>query len=77
MLSYIQGFYPLADLILIGAGYAFSQYIVLRSGTFSIATSGLAAIGAYTAAILTVRHGLIPRSQSESRPRRAWPRRWF
>ena len=60
MLSYIRGFYPLADLILIGAGYAFSQYIVLRSGTFSIATSGLAAIGAYTAAILTVRHGLHP-----------------
>lgn len=51
---------PLLDLILIGTGYAFSQYVVLRSGTFSVATAGLAAIGAYFAAIMTVKVGWHP-----------------
>jgi branched-chain amino acid transport system permease protein len=57
LLSFVKGYLPLLDLILMGAGYAFSQYIVLRSGTFSVATAGLASIGAYCAAILTVKLG--------------------
>ena len=32
----------------------YSQYVVLRSGVFSVATAGLASIGAYTLATLTV-----------------------
>ena len=60
MLATLRGYLPLVDLILVGAGYALSQYVVLRSGTFSVATAGLAAIGAYSAAILTVTYGLHP-----------------
>jgi branched-chain amino acid transport system permease protein len=33
---------------------------VFRAGTFSVATSGFAALGAYAAAILTVKHGVPP-----------------
>lgn len=51
---------PLVDLILIGTGYAFSQYVVLRSGTFSVATPGFAAIGAYFTAIMSVKVGVHP-----------------
>lgn len=51
---------PLLDLIFIGTGYALSQAIVFRAGTFSVATSGFAALGAYCTAILTVKHGLHP-----------------
>jgi acyl-coenzyme A thioesterase PaaI-like protein len=50
MLAFFKSYLPLLDLILVGAGYAFSQYIVLRSGTFSVATAGMASIGAYAAA---------------------------
>lgn len=45
----------LFDLILIGAGYAFSQYLFLRAGSFSVATAGLAAVGAYSSAWLVMR----------------------
>ncbi len=51
-------FRPLFDLFLIHLGFAYSQYIVLRAGAFSIGNVGLSAIGAYTAAILTVQFGL-------------------
>lgn len=51
---------PLLDLICIGTGYALSQAIVFRAGTFSVATSGFAALGAYCAAILTVKQGFHP-----------------
>lgn len=52
----LASYIPIVDLILLGIGYAFSQFIVMRSGTFSIATAGIAAIGAYGAAILVVRY---------------------
>jgi branched-chain amino acid transport system permease protein len=48
---------PLIGLILLNCGFAMSQYIVLRAGVFSIATAGLAALGAYTAAILAMHYG--------------------
>ena len=60
MMNFLAPHFPLFDLIFIGTGYALSQAIVFRAGTFSVATSGFAALGAYAAAILTVKHGLHP-----------------
>jgi branched-chain amino acid transport system permease protein len=41
MMNLIAPHLPLLDLIFIGTGYALSQAIVFRAGTFSVATSGL------------------------------------
>ncbi len=60
MMDFLAPHLALFDLIFIGTGYALSQAIVFRAGTFSVATSGFAALGAYAAAILTVKHGLHP-----------------
>ena len=60
MMSFLTPHLPLLDLIFIGTGYALSQAIVFRAGTFSVATSGFAALGAYAAAILTVKQGVHP-----------------
>ncbi|MGE0768537.1 MAG: branched-chain amino acid ABC transporter permease [Hyphomicrobiaceae bacterium] len=49
---------PLFDLFLISAGFALSQYIVLRAGVFSIGTVGVVAIGAYVGAILMTNYGI-------------------
>lgn len=43
---------PLFDVVLIHCGLAMSQYIVLRAGAFSLATAGLASLGAYAGGIL-------------------------
>lgn len=51
---------PQFDLFLLGLGFAFSQQIVLRAGVFSIATAGLASVGAYAVAILVQRYNLPP-----------------
>jgi branched-chain amino acid transport system permease protein len=50
----------LFDAFLLGCGFAFSQYIALKAGVFSIATAGLASIGAYATAIMATRWGLGP-----------------
>lgn len=60
MMSLIAPHLPLLDLIFIGTGYALSQAIVFRAGTFSVATSGFAALGAYGTAILVVKQGFSP-----------------
>jgi branched-chain amino acid transport system permease protein len=60
MMDFIAPHLALLDLIFIGTGYALSQAIVFRAGTFSVATSGFAALGAYCAAILVVSHGMHP-----------------
>jgi len=60
MMDLIAPHLPLLDLIFIGTGYALSQAIVFRAGTFSVATSGFAALGAYCTAILTVKAGWHP-----------------
>lgn len=60
MMNFFAPHLPLLDLIFVGTGYALSQAIVFRAGTFSVATSGFAAVGAYAAAILTVKHGFQP-----------------
>ena len=57
-MSFVYAYQPLLDLLLINAGFALSQYVVLRAGVFSIATPGIVAIGAYTAAIMMARHGI-------------------
>ena len=58
MVDFFIAYRPLFDLFLLHTGYALGQYVVLRSGTFSIANAGLTAIGAYLAASLTVKLGL-------------------
>src|SRR6056297_3367174 len=60
MSGFIAGYIPLLDLYLIHLGLAFSQYIVLRAGVFSLATAALAGVGAYTAGIFAVKLGLHP-----------------
>lgn len=42
----------LLDVALIHCGLALSQYIVLRAGAFSLATAGIASLGAYCAGLL-------------------------
>ncbi len=57
-MHYFLIYQSLIDIVLINCCLAFSQYVVLRAGVFSLASSGIASIGAYAAAILTVRHGM-------------------
>jgi branched-chain amino acid transport system permease protein len=47
----------LVETILIYIGFAFSQYVVLRAGVFSVATVALAGIGGYTAGLCSLRLG--------------------
>jgi branched-chain amino acid transport system permease protein len=58
MIDFFIAYRPLFDVFLLHTGYALGQYVVLRSGTFSIANAGLSAIGAYMAASLTLKLGL-------------------
>ena len=58
MTDFIAGYLPLANLVILNCGLALSQYAVLRAGVFSVATAGLASIGAYTAGILILRYGV-------------------
>ena len=58
MIDFFIAYRPVVDLFLLSVGFAFSQWIVLRAGAFSVANAALTSIGAYTAAILTVDHGV-------------------
>ncbi len=49
---FIATYRPLFDLICIYCVLAFSQYVALRAGLFSLATPGFAAIGGYAGAFL-------------------------
>lgn len=60
MSTFLIGYQPVFDFFLLGIGFAFSQWIVLRAGMFSVATAGFASIGAYTAGILAVDYGVTP-----------------
>ncbi|MGE0503638.1 MAG: branched-chain amino acid ABC transporter permease [Rhizobiaceae bacterium] len=51
----IYAYQALLNLVLINAGLALSQYIVLRAGVFSIATVGFASLGAYSTALMVMR----------------------
>lgn len=57
-MNFILGYMPLLDLFLLHLGLAYSQWLVLRSGVFSLATVGLAGVGAYTGGILAVSFAL-------------------
>ncbi len=57
MSNFFTVYHHLFDVFLIGCGYALSQWVVMRAGVFSVATAGLASIGAYCAAILTTKYG--------------------
>lgn len=57
MIDYLLAYQSLLDLVLVNALLASSQYVVLRAGVFSVATAGLAAVGAYTAASAVVAWG--------------------
>jgi branched-chain amino acid transport system permease protein len=57
MTDFFHAHESLFGLMLLNCGFAMSQYIVLRAGVFSIATAGIAALGAYTAALLNMRYG--------------------
>jgi branched-chain amino acid transport system permease protein len=52
MSGFILTYRPLFDLICIYSVLAFSQYVALRAGLFSLATPGFASIGGYAGAIL-------------------------
>jgi branched-chain amino acid transport system permease protein len=60
MTDLLAGYLPLLNLVILNCGLALSQYAVLRAGVFSVATAGLASIGAYTAGILILRYGAPP-----------------
>lgn len=60
MNEFFQNWRPLFEFLLLHSGYALSQYVVLRAGVFSVGTAGFAAVGAYGAALLTMRLGLPP-----------------
>jgi len=57
MSEFFLAYQPLIDLILIGSGYAFSQFLFLRAGSFSVAPAGLAGVSAYAAALLVTKLG--------------------
>lgn len=51
-MSFVATYRPLFDLICIYGVLAFSQYVALRAGLFSLATAGFALIGGYVGAYL-------------------------
>ena len=55
MSNFLLSHQALLNICIINAILALSQYVVLRAGVFSLATAGIAAIGAYTAGILMLR----------------------
>lgn len=57
MSEFLATYHHLFNVFLIGSGYALSQWVVMRAGVFSVATAGMASIGAYGAALLTMRWG--------------------
>lgn len=59
-MSFFVAYQPVFDQVLVYSILAYSQYVVMRAGVFSVATVGIAAIGAYCTAILTVRYGVSP-----------------
>jgi branched-chain amino acid transport system permease protein len=58
MMSFFNSYTPLLELALFNILLAFSQYVVLRAGVFSLGTAAFAALGAYTAAIMVTKLGM-------------------
>lgn len=57
MIGFFNSYTPLLELAMFNTLLAFSQYVVLRAGVFSLGTAAFAALGAYTAAILATKLG--------------------
>jgi branched-chain amino acid transport system permease protein len=55
MIGFLNSYAPLLELALFNALLAFSQYVVLRAGVFSLGTAAFAALGAYAAAVLATK----------------------
>lgn len=60
MNNFLTGWQAIVENSLLYSGLALSQYVVLRAGVFSISTVGYGALGAYAAAIATLKFGLPP-----------------
>lgn len=60
MIAFLSAYESLIDIAILNIVMAFSQYIVLRAGVFSLANAGLTSLGAYTAAVLALRLGAPP-----------------
>lgn len=60
MSDFIAAYTPLIEIVLLSAGLAYSQFVVLRAGVFSLATAGFASLGAYTGAILVMKYDCPP-----------------
>ena len=60
MTQFVLSYGPLFDLVCIYSILAFSQYISLRAGVFSLATPAFALVGAYCGGILLKETGLGP-----------------
>jgi len=60
MIDFLFSYRSVLDLFLVSAILAFSQYIVLRAGVFSLGTAAFAALGAYCATLLTMQANLPP-----------------
>lgn len=57
MTDYLLSYQPLFNQVLVFALLGYSQVVVLRAGVFSVATVGIASIGAYASGIATVKWG--------------------
>ncbi|MGV6871945.1 branched-chain amino acid ABC transporter permease [Pseudochelatococcus sp. B33] len=57
---FLKSYAPLFEFALFNVLLAFSQYVVLRAGVFSLGTAAFAGFGAYAAAILSVSYGVDP-----------------
>jgi branched-chain amino acid transport system permease protein len=55
MMTFFYTYKPLLDLVLFNTLLAFSQYVALRAGVFSMGTAAFAALGAYAGALLTTK----------------------
>lgn len=58
MSAFFSAYAPLFDLALFNCLLAFSQYVVMRAGVFSLGTAAFAAVGAYCSAIVTTKYGV-------------------
>ena len=57
-MTFFNVYTPLFELALFNVLLAFSQYIVLRAGVFSLGTAAFTAIGAYCAGVMATQYGL-------------------
>lgn len=57
-MNFFLSYTPLFELAMFNALLAFSQYVVLRAGVFSLGTAAFAALGSYTAAIMATKLGM-------------------